>query len=425
MADGQSERDAVITDMVGQIIGRLTERLPEIARRTQQILVNELQELREDSQILALMADTVTANIETVFAALRNRIPMTQIEPPTVAVEYARRLAQRDVHANVMMRAYRIGHQTVLKLMLGELRQVDLDVTTAIDVTDRITTESFEYIDSISQRVMTTYYDERVRWQESRNYDRASHVRELLKGGDADLDAMTTLVQYPFRRKHLAIVVWIGESPDGSETATLERFIHRVAKAVSPQDSCLYVPADRLTAWGWIPLPQDQDSTTISARVADVLASTEHPPFIAIGRAIPGIEGFRRSHAQAVDARRVALSDVNRTNRMIEAREPGVLLAGLLADNLDDTRGWVCEVLGPLASATENDERLRDTLRAFLSAGSSFKAAATDLHLHFNTVRYRVDRAVERRGRPIDEDRIDVELALGLCHLLGPAVLAG
>jgi DNA-binding PucR family transcriptional regulator len=66
---------------------------------------------------------------------------------------------------------------------------------------------------------------------------------------------------------------------------------------------------------------------------------------------------------------------------------------------------------------------LRETLRVFLRCGSSYKLAAEELILHFNTVRYRVGRAVARRGRPIDNDRLDVEVALLLCQLYGPAVL--
>jgi DNA-binding PucR family transcriptional regulator len=38
-------------------------------------------------------------------------------------------------------------------------------------------------------------------------------------------------------------------------------------------------------------------------------------------------------------------------------------------------------------------------------------------------VKYRVARAVERRGRPISDDRLDVEVALLLCHWYGAAVL--
>lgn len=59
----------------------------------------------------------------------------------------------------------------------------------------------------------------------------------------------------------------------------------------------------------------------------------------------------------------------------------------------------------------------------FLRTGSSYKAAAEELHLHSNSVKYRVNRAVERRGRPITDDRLDVEVALLLCHWFGAAVL--
>jgi hypothetical protein len=42
---------------------------------------------------------------------------------------------------------------------------------------------------------------------------------------------------------------------------------------------------------------------------------------------------------------------------------------------------------------------------------------------HFNSVKYRVGRAIARRGRDIGSDRLDVELALLACHWYGPAVL--
>ena len=77
-----------------------------------------------------------------------------------------------------------------------------------------------------------------------------------------------------------------------------------------------------------------------------------------------------------------------------------------------------------LAANTDSDERLRETLRGFLRNSSSFKSSADELHLHVNSVKYRVQRAIERRGRPIEEDRIDVEVALLLCHWFGAGVLA-
>jgi DNA-binding PucR family transcriptional regulator len=71
----------------------------------------------------------------------------------------------------------------------------------------------------------------------------------------------------------------------------------------------------------------------------------------------------------------------------------------------------------------QNDARLRETLRMYLACGASYKVAAEELNMHFNSVKYRVGRAVARRGREIGSDRLEVELALLACHWYGPAVL--
>ena len=55
--------------------------------------------------------------------------------------------------------------------------------------------------------------------------------------------------------------------------------------------------------------------------------------------------------------------------------------------------------------------------------GSSFKAAAEAMNLHANSVKYRIRQAIDRRGRPIADDRLDVEVALVLCHWYAAAVL--
>ena len=94
----------------------------------------------------------------------------------------------------------------------------------------------------------------------------------------------------------------------------------------------------------------------------------------------------------------------------------------MLGGDITQAREWVAEVLGDLAVDDENDARLRETLHVFLSSDGSYKLAAERLNLHSNTVKYRVGRAVARRGRAIGADRLDVELALLLCHWYGSAV---
>ncbi len=107
---------------------------------------------------------------------------------------------------------------------------------------------------------------------------------------------------------------------------------------------------------------------------------------------------------------------------VIAASDPGLSAAALLGGDIAATRDWVTGVLGDLSADNDNDARLRETLRVFLRSGSSYKLAAEELNLHFNTVKYRVGRAVARRGRPIEDDRLDVELALLACRWYGPAV---
>jgi DNA-binding PucR family transcriptional regulator len=107
----------------------------------------------------------------------------------------------------------------------------------------------------------------------------------------------------------------------------------------------------------------------------------------------------------------------------VAATEPEVRVAALMVDDLARTREWVQNTLGPLASNTTGDAKLRETLRIFLREGSSHTAAAEHLALHRNTVGYRVNKAVQRRGRPITGDQIEVEMALLACAQFHETVL--
>lgn len=88
----------------------------------------------------------------------------------------------------------------------------------------------------------------------------------------------------------------------------------------------------------------------------------------------------------------------------------------LLATVPDDVRrAFGQRVLGPVV---EHDRRsggeLVATLTAFLAASCSWARTAEDLHLHVNTVRYRIERIEALTGRDLSrlEDRVDVLLAL-------------
>jgi DNA-binding PucR family transcriptional regulator len=95
----------------------------------------------------------------------------------------------------------------------------------------------------------------------------------------------------------------------------------------------------------------------------------------------------------------------------------------MMLGSADLLRAWVLGTLAGLAADDEHHARLRDTLLVFLQTGGSYKATAERLTLHKNTVQYRIRKAEESLGRPVGEDKHDVELALRASRWLGPSVL--
>lgn len=423
MGDDESRTDrTTVTKMAAQVAARLDSRLEAATQSIQHLLVTEITELAGDAQLVQLLRDTVASNVDTFFAAIRNGIPIEHIEPPTAALEYSRRLAQREISANALVRAYRLGHRAALDVVFSEIRACELDPQLSLDVYKLMAEISFAYIDLISQRVVATYQDERERWLSNRNTLRTIHVRELLGAGSGDVDAATMAIRYPLRRLHVAIVTWYDESAETAELESMERFVHMLAESIGARESPLFISVDRLTGWAWIPVPADA-APDVLARIRQFAEGATDAPSVATGNPLPGIDGFRRSHRQAEHGRSVAIASGATARRIVTPRDRGLAIAALLGNNVESASAWIGEVLGPLASDTEADARLRETLRVFLHTGGSHKAAAEELHLHSNSVKYRVHRAIERRGQPIADDRLDVEVALLLCHWFGDAVL--
>ena len=106
--------EAAVAESVTLIIDRIGERATDVIGSIQRHLAAEIVELRGDPALLELLRGSVAGNVETVFDALRYDISIERVEPPTAALEYARRVAQHGIPANALVRAYRLGQQQVL-----------------------------------------------------------------------------------------------------------------------------------------------------------------------------------------------------------------------------------------------------------------------------------------------------------------------
>jgi DNA-binding PucR family transcriptional regulator len=423
MTKPRLDEDVEVSRYVAETADRLHDRLADLSSIILGNLEDQIPELRGDARLMELLGASVEGNVDTILHSLRYDIAVERIEAPTTALEYARRLAQQGVPVNALVRAYRLGQRRMNELVFAELRTIDIPEPMRVAVIEAITGTLFEFIDWMSQQVVAVYEEERERWLENQNSLRALRVREVLAANKSiDADAATTSIRYPLRWHHLGLVMWYPDAgPEGDQLARLQRFLRELGESAGAAASPLFVAADRSCGWGW--LPYRAAAADASAKVREFTLARADSPSVAIGTMANGVEGFRQSHREAETARSVAVIAKRPEPTVIAATDPGLSVMARLGGDVAGTRDWVATVLGDLAADNENDARLRETLRVFLACGSSYKVAAEQLNLHFNSVKYRVGRAVARRGRDIGGDRLDVELALLACHWYGAAVL--
>ena len=417
------DNDVEVSRYVAETADRLLQRLAAVSSDVLRTLEDQIPELRGDAQLMELLGASVDGNVDTILHAMRYDIGVERIEAPTTALEYARRLAQQGMPVNALVRAYRLGQRRVNELVFAELRAIDIPEPMRVGVIEAMTGTLFEYIDWMSQQVVAIYEEERDRWLENQNSLRALRVREVLTATKPiDVDAATTSIRYPLRWHHLGLVMWYPDAGiEGDQLGRLQRYLRELGESAGAAASPLFAAADRSCGWGW--LPYRAAVADASDKVRKFTLARPDSPSVAIGTMASGVEGFRQSNREAKTARSVAVIAKRPEPTVIAATDPGLSVVARLGGDVADTRDWVAAVLGDLAGDNENDARLRDTLRVFLGCGSSYKVAAEELNLHFNSVKYRVGRAVARRGREIGSDRLDVELALLACHWYGSAVL--
>ncbi|MER7917239.1 MULTISPECIES: PucR family transcriptional regulator ligand-binding domain-containing protein [unclassified Streptomyces] len=230
----------------------------------------------------------------------------------------------------------------------------------------------------------------------------------------------------------VARVEWEGEEIEGGPVAqSLLEEVLVDPLATGPE------PADRIAvahtgdeAVALVPLPAvpavaaDREGAE-TGLLADALLQVVREPLSAgldgdgrltlgVSAAVHSAEGLRGALEEARHARRVAAA---RPGRVCAAGHQElashVLLLPFVPD--DVRRAFTARLLDPL---TDYDRRHRaeliPTLEAFLDCDGSWTRCATRLHLHVNTLRYRVGRIEQLTGRDLSrlEDKLDFFLAL-------------
>ncbi|WNI18540.1 helix-turn-helix domain-containing protein [Actinacidiphila sp. ITFR-21] len=135
---------------------------------------------------------------------------------------------------------------------------------------------------------------------------------------------------------------------------------------------------------------------------------------VGVSAAVHSPEGLRGALEEARHARRVAAARPGRVCAAgHEELASHVLLLPFVPD--DVRRAFTARLLDPLrAYDRRHRAELIPTLEAFLDCDGSWTRCATRLHLHVNTLRYRIGRIEQLTGRDLArlEDKLDFFLAL-------------
>jgi hypothetical protein len=415
----QVDRDRpAVAELMADVAAAVARRAAAVYEDVYEVILREIPQLRDDKPVLALLGSSVHSNVDTCLQVMQHQIDLADVRAPATAVEYARRQAQRGMPLAVLLRSYRLGHACFSDWLLRELaRQAD-DAPMITATTLGMSKIVAGYVDQTSEEIVAAYTRERENWLRNRSAARAARIRRLLSGARIDVRAAEATLGYRLRQYHLGVVCWTGDAAASADNITrLDRALREVAGQAACSGDPLFLPRDEASAWAWLPLGIRDTFACAASSTADVDGDIH----FAFGDAEKGAAGFRLTHQQAVAAQAVVLAAGSPAPQAVAFGE--VAPVAMMLGSPELLRAWVLSTLAGLAADDEHHARLRDTLLVFLQAGGSYKATAERLMLHKNTVQYRIRKAQESLGRPVGDNRDDVELALRASHWLGSSVL--
>ncbi|MEV6098407.1 helix-turn-helix domain-containing protein [Nocardia sp. NPDC051981] len=395
--------------LVREVAGRIKADLDRLTPTMTSMFVEVIPEFRHDDEVRRLMVASTESNLAAMLDMLTLAIGLDDFAVPPAAAEYARRFAQHDLSLEALLRAYRLGEHMFGQWVLTVLAELSPSTDVALVTAARIAALVNGYIDRVIEGLIDIYASERRRWDARTDAARAAQVRAVLDAEDLDLASAEQMLSASLRGWHQFVLLWtppVTRDPG----AVLRAGTALVAAATGKTP--MTVEIDDHTRWVWI--ASVGRPALDAARLERDLSA--HPNLsMAVGDPATGLDGFRQTFRDAQAARAVALATRGRGLTVYSE----VALAALFADHLPEVEAWARRVLGGLMGGDETAARLRETVRAFLDTRGSYTDAAARLHVHKNTVHYRVRKVEELLGHPLTERRLDIEVALLACAQLG------
>ena len=383
------------------VVEMLREMLPGLADSTVQAIIVEVPSYA--GALVGEMADTIRTAVEVAlggFLTVASRPRSAAAEPPGQAIEGAYALGRGEARSgrsmDALLSAYRVGARVSWRELSGAAVSAGVDA----DTVSRFAELVFAYIDRLSAASAAGHADELATTGVVRERHRARLGEALLRGADEAtlLDLAGRADWEPPPALHAVIV-------SAAHTRT-------VLALLDPRTLRLHVDES------------DPDEELAVLLVPDTLAGAGRGAVLRatsrLGATVGPVRPWsrvRESHQRALRVRTVVPPGSEAQDT--ESHLADVLLAADPAA-LRDLRAYA---LAPLDGETPaSRERLEETLRWWLLHQGRRDAVAASLHVHPQTVRYRLGRLRELFGEALEEP--DTVLALTMATAR-PALAAG
>ena len=392
----------------------------ELASQAQQISVGVVNVIGAQLPELIVDAESFEANRASTEASILGFADILEqgsdpasasLGAPTLA--YAQEGARRGVPLTTLIRSYRLGHAAswgqIAKLIDAHATDPDYRLLAS----ELCSAWLFAYVDAALCQAEDYYSSERERWARSTAATRAETISTIVAGAPIDTALASRRLGYELDRQHIAVIAWLQSHEEGLDThPAMETAIQQVRQRVGGTRALVH-PLGILSAAGWVSTHEPVPPARLDGLRLDGPAGGVRT---AIGEPAHGIAGFRQSHYEATQARRVA--ELSGRPPGTVTRYAGVALAAISTVDLEQARSFVQRELQGLTATDDATARLVGTLRTYLEERSSRSRAAKRLGIHENTVSYRVKQAEEILGRSVDERSLELRVALALVNIV-------
>jgi len=356
-----------------------------------------------DPVLSAAVRRTNEANL-LQWATANVRLPGARVPAGTgpEALETARDLVRRGLDQRAL-EAYRAVQGVLWRHWVATCFELTSDPALLRELLDVSALSISTYLDDTVAAVVELVDAERAELTRGAHAERRAVVTLLLEGAPIGRARAEAQLGYELTGSHTAAVVW----STGAGTDQLEAAADGVMRAAGAGRR-LTVVAGATALWLWLPVGGE-------IAVGDVVHRLGASPDLRVALGRPGrdVEGFRRSHLDALTTQRLL---ARLTSPEQVARYQDVQLVDVLTADPARVDELVADALGDLA---DGPPEVRAAVLAYVRETGSVTRTAARLVTHRNTVLRRLARADELLPRPLAHDALAVAAALEVLRWRG------